>query len=134
VDAVEFKSSEDGAAISFAITRRWQDDDTSFDVTVKTPWFVGRAEASTHVSGSPAKLFREMANEWKGWKNPKTWADLEDRVKLSASSDSTGHVRITVELRGPDYDSALKAIIVYEAGQLDRMATEIAELLPPDAP
>jgi hypothetical protein len=84
--------------------------------------------------GSPAQLFREMANEWKGWKTPKTWADLEDRVKLSATTDSTGHVSLTVELAGPDYDSRLKAIVIYDAGQLERMATDVEELLSANAP
>ena len=133
MNAVEFKSSEDGAALSFVVTARSKDD-ISFDVSVKTPWFSGKASASTYLSGSPAKLFREMANEWKGWKKPKTWSDLEDRVKLSATADSTGHVRIAIELAGPDYDSKLRAIVVYEAGQLDRIANDIAELLSPNAP
>lgn len=48
--------------------------------------------------------------------------------------DSTGHIKLAVELAGPDYDSPLRAIVVYEAGQLARMASEIAELLLPNAP
>lgn len=86
------------------------------------------------MSGSPAKLFREMANEWKGWNKPKTWSDLEGRVMLSATTDSTGHIKLAVELAGPDYNSRLRVIVVYEAGQLERMASEVAELLPPNAP
>jgi hypothetical protein len=133
MDAVELKSSEDGAVVSFLVTSRSKDE-IGFDVAVKTPWFSGKATASTYFSGSPAKLFREMANEWKGWKEPKTWSDLEGRVMFSATSDPTGHVRLNVKLRGPDYDSALEVIVAYEAGQLDRMADEIAQLLSPNGP
>lgn len=127
--SVEFKASEDGATLTFVVTSRSKQE-TSFDVLVRTPWFSGKAPASTYVAGSPTTLFREMAHEWNGWKKPKTWADLEDRVKLSAMSDATGHIRITVELRGPDYDSGLKAILVFEAGQLERMAADIESVLP----
>ena len=129
MDTVDLRAREDGAVLTFAVTSRSKEE-ISFDVFVRTPSFSGRAAASTYVSGSPAALFREMARDWKGWKEPKTWADLENRVKLSATSDSTGHIHFVVELRGPDYDSRLKAILVYEAGQLDRMATDIADLLP----
>lgn len=129
---VELKSSQDGAALSFSLTGRSKEE-ISFDVSLRTPWFSGKAPASTYMVGSPSKLFREMANEWKGWADPKTWADLEDRVKFSAVSDSIGHVKLAVELAGPDYEFRLKAIVVYEAGQLERMANDIEELLPADA-
>ena len=130
---VELQSSQDGAVLSFSVTGRSKLE-TSFEVSVRTPWFSGKASASTYVAGSPSNLFRSMATEWKGWKKPKTWADLEDRVKFSATSDFTGHVKLAVELAGPDYDSRLKAIVVFEAGQLARMATDMEELLPPNAP
>lgn len=132
MNTVELKASEDGATLTFAVTSR-SSEETSFDVLVKTPWFSGKAPASTYFSGSPAMLFREMASEWKGWEKPKTWADLEDRVRLSATSDSTGHIRVAVELRGADYESGLKATLVYEAGQLERMASDVASLLPETA-
>jgi primase-polymerase (primpol)-like protein len=64
-----------------------------------------------------------------GWKEPKEWKDLEVRMAFSAQSDSTGHVMLSVELTGQDYDSHLHVILQYEAGQLEEMAGEIAQLL-----
>ena len=74
-------------------------------------------------------MFNEMAAEWRGWKGQKTWSDLESRVSLSASADSTGHVTLTVELKGQDYDSGLKVNMMFEVGQLDGMAASMKALL-----
>ena len=98
-------------------------------MSVKTPWFSGVAPASTYMNGSPAAMFCEMANTWTGWKGQKNWSDLEGRVEFLASSDSTGHVALTIKLVGQDYDSNLLVVLKYDAGQLDSMAKAISQLL-----
>jgi len=70
-----------------------------------------------------------MADEWQGWKGSKSWKDLEDRVSLSGTTDSTGHVSLTVDLAGQDYETRLRVVLEYEAGQLDAMASSVAGLL-----
>lgn len=72
------------------------------------------------------KWFRSMADDWRGWKDEKKWGDLESRVLFSATADSTGHVTVRVTLTGQDYDSFLRVNIMFEAGQLEGMANDIA--------
>lgn len=125
---LEFKSPRDGSVLRFQIVKRYEEE-VEFEVSVQTPWFTGRAPSSTFMNGSPSAMFRSMAEEWRGWTGSKTWKDLEDRVSLSGATDSTGHVSITVDLAGQDYETKLRAVLEYEAGQLEEMASAVAELL-----
>ncbi|TAG26075.1 MAG: hypothetical protein EAZ37_10585 [Burkholderiales bacterium] len=74
-------------------------------------------------------MFRAMALEWQGWNEAKNWSDIENRVSLSSKIDSLGHVSIAVELNGQDYDSKLRVIVQFDAGQLDEMADAVSGLL-----
>jgi Family of unknown function (DUF6228) len=127
---IQFQSPSDGSTLRFAITDRYNgENELEFEVSVVTPWFSGRAPASTYVSGSPSAMFRAMALEWQGWKDLKTWADIENRVSFGSKIDPLGHVSITVELNGQDYDSKLRVVLECEAGQLDEMAQSMSDLL-----
>lgn len=125
---LEFISPNDGSVLSLAVTRS-SEGETDFEVAVRTQCFSGVAPASTYMSGSPAVMFGEMASAWTGWKGEKKWSDLEGRVEFSATSDSTGHVALTVKLVGQDYDSNLLVVLKYDAGQLEGMARAISQLL-----
>lgn len=72
--------------------------------------------------------FQSMADDWEGWSDEKKWGDLERRVQLIATADKTGHIKVNVVLAGQDYDSELRANIMFEAGQLDDMAHYVAHL------
>lgn len=125
---VEFKSPRDGSVLRFAIVERHAEE-IEFEVSVRTPWFAGRAPASTYLNGSPSSIFSSMAEAWRGWEGQKSWQDLEARVSLIGEANSTGHVRLTVELKGHDYETHLRVVLGYEAGQLEAMAGEVRELL-----
>jgi hypothetical protein len=125
---LQLKSPQDGSILGFVITGK-SDKSIEFEVSVRTPWFSGRAPASTYLNGSPSHMFCAMADEWRGWKGEKSWQDLEARVSLSGEVDSTGHVRLAVELEGQDYESKLRVVIEYEAGQLEEMAYGVSQLL-----
>jgi hypothetical protein len=124
---LELKSPHDGSILIFDVTSR-NEEEVLFSVHVKTPWFSGVAPSSTFMVLPPSDLFRAMAAEWKGWKTEKTWSDLEDRVSIAATSDSTGHIRLAITLRGQDGGSRLHVDLMYEAGQLQQMADELALL------
>lgn len=126
--SIELKSPKDGSILKFTVEDR-DFDAVRFKVSVKTPWFTGYASASTYINGSPSPLFDAMAESWKGWEGQKTWADIDRQVMITGESDSTGHISLTVELWSPDYHSKLRTAIVYEAGQLERMAREVRDLL-----
>jgi hypothetical protein len=128
VDTASFKSPEDGSVLSMSVTRRY-DGETDFDVSIQTPWFSGKAPASTIQNGSPSGMFSAMATEWRGWKGEKSWQDLDRRVQFTASTDSTGHVKFRVELEGQDYDSHLNVCIGFTAGQLEEIATVVKNVL-----
>jgi hypothetical protein len=124
---LEFKSPHDGSLLSFAITERFEDA-IEFSVQVKTPNFSGMAPPSTFMSAPLDAWFQGMADEWTGWQGEKNWGDLESRVTLSATAEATGHIRIKVTLTGPDYDSELRVNIMFDAGQLESMAGDVALL------
>ncbi len=54
--------------------------------------------------------------------------DLEQRVSLLAEADTSGHIRLTVELAGDDYVSQLRVILGFEAGQLEAIAKAVQRL------
>jgi hypothetical protein len=122
---MELKSSENGSLLTFTITRK-SEDCIDFDVQVKTPFFTGSAPSSTFMAVPPEAWFRELADNWTGWTSEKKWGDLESRVLLSATTDSTGHIKMTVTLNGDDYDTHLRANLMFEAGQLERIADDVA--------
>lgn len=124
---LEFKSPHDGSHLSFAITERYEES-IEFSVQVKTPNFSGVAPSSTFMAAPLDAWFQSMADDWIGWKGEKSWADLENRVTLSATADATGHIRIKVTLAGPDYESELRVNIMFDAGQLESMAGDVALL------
>lgn len=127
---IEFKSSTDGSILRFAIIERHNgESEIEFEVSASTPWFSGRAPASTYVSGSPSLMFRAMEANWQGWQGEKTWVDIENRVSLSSKINPLGHVSIAVELNGQDYDSKLRVVIEFESGQLTNMANAVVDLL-----
>ncbi|MFL6707707.1 MAG: DUF6228 family protein [Massilia sp.] len=127
MNTLVLKSPRDGSLLTFEIRARRRDE-IEFDLVVKTPRFAGVVSASTFMVQSPADLFREMADEWTGWKEEKTWSDLERNVTIAATSDSTGHVSLHIVLDGQDGDSLLRVRLEFEAGQLQSIASEIASL------
>lgn len=122
---LELKSPEYGSLLIFEVTSHFEEE-IVFNVGVKTPWFSGTAPSSTFMVTSPVDFFREMAAEWAGWKQKKSWSDLENRVTFEATTDSTGHISLAVVLNAQDYDSHLRVILMFEAGQLEAMSNELA--------
>ena len=73
-----------------------------------------------------AEFFRDLADHWRGWSGDKRWGSLEDHLCFTATSDSTGHTHLVVELRsGPFYDWCLRGSLIIEAGQLEQIAAEV---------
>lgn len=123
----ELKSPIDGSILAFDIRAR-RDQETSFDVAVKTPWFYGTAASSTYMVPPLANLFHDMAAEWTGWIGEKSWTDLENNVEIRASADKTGHISLSITLTGHDGYTQLRTCLQFEAGQLERFAEEVALL------
>jgi hypothetical protein len=73
--------------------------------------------------------FADLALNWRGWNGLKEQSSLEGHLKLTSSSDSLGHIRIRVVLRGIDAGSEWRAetSIYLEAGQLELVAKRAAQ-------
>jgi hypothetical protein len=117
----------DGSKLSFRITRRLAQD-VEFVTFIETPWLSCASSASTYMSGSPSKLFSDLAENWRGWRDEKRWADLESRVELAATADALGHITIRVVLKGPNFLDRVEVRLTYEAGALEEMSVAVASM------
>jgi len=79
-----------------------------------------------------ADLFVSMAEEWRGWEGEKSWCSLEGEFELHATTDALGYVAIRAVLTNANLESEepwhMDAVLVTEAGQLERMAVEVCAL------
>ena len=119
------KSADDATRLIF-----FDASGESFTAALESAQFSGRVLVSTYHSGPPSLLFENMARQWRGWEGEKQWAALEDELRLTASSDLTGHIELTVAMR--DYSSpadwGLRATLRLEAGQLEEMARAVKKV------
>ncbi len=77
----------------------------------------------------PSALFDEVAQSWSGWSGVKSWAAMEGECRLSATSDSTGHITFQFDISRIDQSQSWSAqvSVVVEAGQLERLAGDAHE-------
>jgi uncharacterized protein DUF6228 len=68
-------------------------------------------------SADAARFFESLAESWQGWTGTREWHDTWGQVVLRASSDTTGHTNLVVQLSHADF--SLRATLVFEAGQRD---------------
>ncbi len=82
----------------------------------------GYKDYSLHL----AELFESMAMNWQGWKDKQEWSSIEGDLHVTCTSDSVGHVFMTVELNNQLSANPffLKTTLVLEAGQLELLAKE----------
>jgi hypothetical protein len=99
----------------------------SYLVTVQSHDLRAETRASSFMAPSLSAYFHDIATHWRGWKGEKKWGTLEGEFELSATADSTGHVRLAYSLRPPytGFHWALNGALELEAGQLDRLAAEV---------
>lgn len=93
-------------------------------------------DALRHRVEPVGDFFLGLAADWRGWQGARTWGD--GPLMLSATHDGLGHVAINVRIRTNVYyeeDWEASATVTVEAGQLDHIAREAAQLpdLLPDA-
>jgi len=122
---VEIEASANGGYLIF-----WPHRLGGFRVEAGNGQFWGCAEVSTHEASSPATLFVDMAEHWRGWKGEKTWSDLDAECVLVATCDSFGHVALGVHISGFTYTSKLTVTLALEAGQLEQLAKRMLAAFP----
>lgn len=133
MDCFTIQCAQRGATLQF-FNREPEDvsrpiDYFSIRVTNMNLDATARVYAFSPHSHSLARLFEEIAAEWRRWDGFKTWESLEGELKVHCENDRRGHITIGVELRSGyyDHDWYLKTAVVAEAGQLDVLARRARE-------
>jgi Family of unknown function (DUF6228) len=68
-----------------------------------------------------------MARDWRGWPGCKEWRDLDNALSLTATSDSTGHGTLLIEMHSDIFEcTSLVSNLILEAGSLGRIALDVA--------
>ena len=77
-----------------------------------------------------AKVFAEMAKEWRGWKGEKFWSTTDSEVTLKFTHDRVSRVRVHVEVKdSPAANWEVTGELALELGNLERIAKDVAEYL-----
>jgi len=60
-------------------------------------------------------------------KGAKSWSDIEDRLRIEATSDGLGHINLKIEMFEEATSSQLIVTIQLEAGSLKKISEDIDE-------
>ncbi|BDU20127.1 DUF6228 family protein [Dyella sp. GSA-30] len=74
--------------------------------------------------GQWADFFADLAVNWQGWSGEKDHESLEGHLRLEATSDASGHIRLFIRLRDVEAGSnwLVETSMALEAGQLKGLA------------
>jgi hypothetical protein len=78
-----------------------------------------------------AGLFESIAQDWKGWNGERQWAAIEGDLRITATCDKLGHIRLDVVIRNNDLedDWQLDVPIYLDAGGLDVIASNMRRFI-----
>jgi hypothetical protein len=82
------------------------------------------------TSSGLTSFFRDLAVHWRGWQGKKEWSSLEGELKFAATSDSTGHISLSVQIRqgAGSFGWLLSAVLLIEAGNLEQLTHNIEKI------
>ena len=122
-ESVTLKSAHDGTSLEL-----FDRGGGYFRARVVGPNVEATATVYEYEPAHLKQFFADLAGNWKGWKGKKEWQSLEGELAMRATIDSAGHISLSVHLRSGSYpfDWKLTAVILLEAGQLDRIAHAVA--------
>jgi hypothetical protein len=98
-----------------------------FAIELFSPEARARTRVYAYEPSSIAAFFEDLARNWRGWKDEKSWESLEGECRISAVSDGKGHVDLKISLR-PSLDPhawRFDGIVLIEAGQLESVAARV---------
>ena len=111
--------------------------DARWSVKLETPSVVATHEFWGSEPQHLVAFFDGLAASWRGWDGQREWTEVERDLSLVATHDGLGHVVLGVTLGttfvSPPADSWLvRAPLKFDAGALDRLATQAHLLLADD--
>jgi hypothetical protein len=88
------------------------------------------ATEATQDGEQLAKLFAQMANEWRGWEGEKIWRSLDGELNLAFRHDGIGAINAKVRMRDETMVNwVVEGELALELGSLDGLAAGIKEYL-----
>jgi hypothetical protein len=123
------QSAHDGTILEFS-----DFDDDYFNVRISGPNFNGMAKVYFYEPHDLPSFFADLALHWRGWQGKKEWSSLEGELKFNASSDSTGHINLSTQLRNKPYvfGWTLSTVLLLEAGMLEQIARDAKKFFKQD--
>ena len=129
MEAIEIKSCDDATTLSLKVTSG-NEDGLNFIASITGAPFNGGVNTTTYFVGPPSLLFRDMADNWKGWKGEKTWGALDGEFTLRATATSLGRIAVVIEMVEMSGEFRLEATLVLEAGQLESISKRVEAVFP----
>ena len=129
MEAIEIKSCDDATTLSLKVTSS-NEDCLNFVASITGAPFTGGVKTTTYYVGPPSLLFRDMADNWKGWKGEKIWEALDGEFALRATATSLGRITVVMEMVEMSGAFRLEATLVLEAGQLESISKSVESVFP----
>ncbi|TVT30321.1 DUF6228 family protein [Marinobacter vinifirmus] len=129
METIEIKSCDDATTLSLRIVGG-NEEGSNFVASVTGAPFIGEVNTTTYFVGPPSLLFRDMADNWRGWKGEKIWGALDGEFMLTATATSLGRITVIIEMVEMAGAFRLKATLGLEAGQLENISKRVESLFP----
>ena len=109
-----------------------ESDGDSWLVSLSGPDLSASARADYggyYPAGRVAAFFDDLALNWRGWTDEKTWRSSDDQLRFAASHDGLGHVTLRATLRDRDWPGevwTVELLLRVDAGALEAIASDVA--------
>lgn len=93
----------------------------SYDAKIENPFLSAVVRVQRFNCGeenADVSFFSRLSENWRGWKGQIEYNSLEAEIDLIATSDSTGHIKLSISLTDSRTDFYVKASMNLDAGQL----------------
>jgi hypothetical protein len=122
--------SNDRAAL---VIEREGSSDLRWRVTLRGSRLSGSGVSATAPvyadgEGLLVAFFDDLARDWRGWSDARTWQSIEGTLQISARHDGLGHIALRVTLtESLDPDAwSLEVTLKVDAGALAGIARDVA--------
>jgi len=129
MESIEIKSCDDATTLILRIVGS-NEEGSNFIASVTGAPFIGEVTTTTYFVGPPSLLFRDLADNWQGWKGEKVWGALDGEFTLTATATSLGRITVLIEMVEMAGAFRLEATLGLEAGQLEKISKGVESLFP----